>query len=287
MIFLIKILAKKCTKLNCNKSNSYFFPFLAQLHKTIITVILKIPLCCIFDIIAGVNYALGAALVMEGVMSAVYHVCPTTISFQFDTTFMYLIAILIYIKMYQNRHPDISLNASTAFLILGLALILEAFSIYFSTATFWVIFCLIYMLSLVCLISNAYQLNTVRRGEGGGGKKGSTIIRVAKLLASETLKAGRKLLGRKVPKVRNLLVFMAVTFLLNVAMCIFFAVKAGVGGGEGASNYLLMMFMANMGIYVLYYIVMKKISNEQLCSQAKLYLGKSLCKLSNLLTDPV
>ena len=227
----------------------------------------------------GIFYTMGGALAMEGLMSASYHVCPTTISFQFDTTFMYLIAILIYIKMYQNRHPDISLNASTAFLILGVALILEAFSIYFSTATFWVIFCLIYMFSLVCLVSNAYELNTVRRGEGGGGKKGSTIIRVAKLLASETLKAGRKLFGRKVPKVRNLLVFIAITCLLNIAMCIFFAVKAGVGSGEGASNYLLMMFMVNMGIYVLYYIVMKKISSEQLCKQAKLYLGKNHCKL--------
>ena len=227
----------------------------------------------------GIFYTMGGALAMEGLMSASYHVCPTTISFQFDTTFMYLIAILIYIKIYQNRHPDISLNASTAFLILGVALILEAFSIYFSTATFWVIFCLIYMFSLVCLVSNAYELNTVRRGEGGGGKKGSTIIRVAKLLASETLKAGRKIFGRKVPKVRNLLVFIAVTCLLNIAMCIFFAVKAGVGSGENASNYLLMMFMANMGIYVLYYIVMKKISNEQLCKQAKLYLGKNNCKL--------
>ena len=33
-------------------------------------------------------YAMGLALIMEGIMSACYHVCPTNITFQFDTTFM-------------------------------------------------------------------------------------------------------------------------------------------------------------------------------------------------------
>ena len=36
----------------------------------------------------GLYYAMGVALMMEGVMSACYHVCPTNVTFQFDTTFM-------------------------------------------------------------------------------------------------------------------------------------------------------------------------------------------------------
>ena len=48
-------------------------------------------------------YAMGLALVMQGVMSACYHVCPTEITFQFDTTFMYLIAILMLMKLYQVK----------------------------------------------------------------------------------------------------------------------------------------------------------------------------------------
>merc|ERR1711892_642451 len=43
----------------------------------------------------GIYYALGGALVMEGFMSVAFHICPSKSSFQFDTTFMYLIAILI------------------------------------------------------------------------------------------------------------------------------------------------------------------------------------------------
>ena len=34
-------------------------------------------------------------------MSSSYHVCPTNVTFQFDTTFMYLLAVLMFMKLYQ------------------------------------------------------------------------------------------------------------------------------------------------------------------------------------------
>ena len=86
-------------------------------------------------------YALGLALFMEGVMSSCYHVCPTNITFQFDTTFMYLIAILMFMKLYQIRHSDISANAVGVFFGLGVALFLETISIYYSGPIFWILFC--------------------------------------------------------------------------------------------------------------------------------------------------
>ena len=220
-----------------------------------------IPLQC------GIYYSMGGALAMEGVMSASYHICPTTISFQFDTTYMYLIAILIYTKLYQNRHPDIAAGSVQSYLVLGAALVLEALSLYFSSGIFWVIFCFIYMTGLVFFVANMYQLNTERH------RKGFLFFRVAGLLGTETLMAARKVKGREVPKVRPLLVFLAMTCLTNIAMCIFFAVKA-TGTEQGASNYLLVMFMANMFLYLCYYIRMKYHSNESLCFQAKVYLGE-------------
>jgi len=74
---------------------------------------------------SGVYYAMGSSLVMEGVMSSCYHVCPATVTFQFDTTYMYLIAILMFIKLYQARHPDVSCSAFKAYMGLGVALVLE------------------------------------------------------------------------------------------------------------------------------------------------------------------
>jgi len=76
-------------------------------------------------------------------MSASYHVCPTNITFQFDTTFMYLIAVLMFIKLYQIRHPDVSANAIGVFFGLGVALFLETFSIYYNGPGFWALFCFV------------------------------------------------------------------------------------------------------------------------------------------------
>ena len=66
----------------------------------------------------GIFYALGAALmfegkkmtistiyiritltIFEGILSACYHVCPTETNFQFDTTFMYCISVLVFLKV--------------------------------------------------------------------------------------------------------------------------------------------------------------------------------------------
>ena len=219
---------------------------------------------------SGIYYTMGAALAMEGVMSACYHICPTTISFQFDTTFMYLIAILIYSKLYQNRHPDVSANSIHVYLVLGAALILEAMSLYFSGPPFWTVFCLLYMLTVLFLVSNMYELHYSQKRDSG-----MILVRATKLLCKEMLYAIRRLRGREAPKIRPLLVFLAITSLFNIGICVFFAINAAKNE-QGASNYLLLMFMANTAVYAIYYIAMKYISGEALCLQSKLYQGESL-----------
>ena len=53
---------------------------------------------------SGMFYAMGFALIMEGLMSGSYHICPNHSNFQFDTAFMYTIAILCMLKIYQFRY---------------------------------------------------------------------------------------------------------------------------------------------------------------------------------------
>jgi len=77
----------------------------------------------------GMFYAMGFALVMEGLMSGSYHICPNHSNFQFDTAFMYTIAILCMLKIYQFRHPDINAN--------GLFLISLLLKPYFSLHCLW------------------------------------------------------------------------------------------------------------------------------------------------------
>ncbi|KAJ8978861.1 hypothetical protein NQ317_009005 [Molorchus minor] len=73
----------------------------------------------------GLFYAMGVALIMEGVLSGSYHICPTQANFQFDSSFMYVMAVLCMIKLYQNRHPDINASAYVTFGVLAIAILLE------------------------------------------------------------------------------------------------------------------------------------------------------------------
>lgn len=90
---------------------------------------------------------MGIALIIEGLLSACYHICPSQSNYQFgnylkhyinqtwiliilwinfktflDTSFMYVMAVLCMIKLYQNRHPDINATAYTTFTVLGVAI---------------------------------------------------------------------------------------------------------------------------------------------------------------------
>ena len=65
---------------------------------------------------------MGTALMMEGLLSACYHVCPNYTNFQFDTSFMYMIAGLCMLKLYQKRHPDINASAYSAYACLAVVI---------------------------------------------------------------------------------------------------------------------------------------------------------------------
>ena len=77
----------------------------------------------------GIFYALGFGLISIGFLSMCYHVCPTNQNFQFDTTFMYVVAILLTLKIYQFRHPDETSYANKIFLGVTFILLLEIIGI--------------------------------------------------------------------------------------------------------------------------------------------------------------
>ena len=51
-------------------------------------------------------YSLGISLIFEGICSAIYHICPTKLNFQFDTTFMFIGGILMFITIYGKRNIE-------------------------------------------------------------------------------------------------------------------------------------------------------------------------------------
>ena len=229
--------------------------------------------------LTGVYYSMGAAMVMEGVMSACYHICPTTISFQYDTTFMYVIAILIYVKLYQNRHPDSSASSVKAYLVLGYAVAAEALSIYLgSSPAFWIIFCTFYFVAVILVAVNIYSLDSGRRADvkDRGEKPKSWLdkifcLRVIRLFFEE-LREDKN--DGCCSTTRPLLGFISLLCIGNIGFCLYLAMVGLSTKYITASTYILYLFMGNMFIYLAYYIAMKYRQKEWLEWRPKLYLGK-------------
>ncbi|KAI6646003.1 SID1 transmembrane family member 2 isoform X2 [Oopsacas minuta] len=69
----------------------------------------------------GLYYSLALALFFEGIMSCVYHLCPSLTNYQFDTTFMYIIATMLFIRLYKNRNPEATIYPFAIFVMLSIA----------------------------------------------------------------------------------------------------------------------------------------------------------------------
>ena len=179
---------------------------------------------------------------------------------------------------------------------LGAAIALEAISNYFgNSAFFWAIFCIIYILSMVCVVANIYKLDSKERmrKEKKHWLDSILFFRVYRLLIEETWKSvfccpypcpidsddedqDQNRTTDTTPKSkrrRPLLVFISLTCIVNIGLCVFFAWQASTGYVT-ASNYILYLFMINMFIYLFYYQYMKYKSGEWIEWRPKLYLGK-------------
>ena len=63
----------------------------------------------------GIYYSISFAMFFEGFLSSIYHLCPTLTNLQFDTTFIYIMLTLLFVKYYKNRHPDSNFRPFSVF----------------------------------------------------------------------------------------------------------------------------------------------------------------------------
>ncbi|KAG8224444.1 hypothetical protein J437_LFUL001397, partial [Ladona fulva] len=118
----------------------------------------------------GLFYAMGAALILEGILSASYHVCPNHSNFQFDTSFMYVISVLCMVKIYQNRHPDINARAYATFTALAGVIFISMWGVIGPSVYFWigatalhVIICLLMSAQIYYMKRWTIELRAIRR----------------------------------------------------------------------------------------------------------------------------
>jgi cbb3-type cytochrome oxidase subunit 3 len=186
----------------------------------------------------GIFYALGGALILEGALSAIYHICPTSSNFQFDTTFMYLIAVLVFLKLYQFRHADIVLTAQLVFLLIGIALSLETIGYFTSHPAFWFVFIVIYILFMLVFVLKIYlDEKSFKKMKERICKKGSICCSTEDTVDFCSLKPWPCIF----------------VIILNIFVAIFFAYRRV----PGVSRYLLIILMGNMFLYEVWYICNK------------------------------
>ncbi|KAL4678189.1 hypothetical protein H8959_020863 [Pygathrix nigripes] len=196
----------------------------------------------------GLFYAMGIALMMEGVLSACYHVCPNYSNFQFDTSFMYMIAGLCMLKLYQTRHPDINASAYSAYASFAVVIMVTVLGVVFgkNDVWFWVIFSAIHVLASLALSTQIYYMGRFKIDLG-------IFRRAAMVFYTDCIQQCSR------PLYMDRMVLLVVGNLVNWS----FAVFGLIHRPRDFASYMLGIFICNLLLYLAFYIIMKLRSSEK------------------------
>ncbi|NWQ98291.1 SIDT2 protein, partial [Burhinus bistriatus] len=225
----------------------------------------------------GLFYAMGTALMMEGLLSACYHVCPNYTNFQFDTSFMYMIAGLCMLKLYQKRHPDINASAYSAYACLALVIFFSVVGVVFGkgNTAFWIVFSVIHIVATLLLSTQLYYMGRWKLGEPGGttasgagrGWRGSPpgttsplptdsgiLRRILHVLYTDCV---RQCSG---PMYVDRMVLLVMGNIINWSL----AAYGLIVRPNDFASYLLAIGICNLLLYFAFYIIMKLRSGERI-----------------------
>ncbi|GAB1859726.1 SID1 transmembrane family member 1 [Camponotus japonicus] len=210
----------------------------------------------------GLFYAMGTALIMEGILSASYHVCPSRSNFQFDTSFMYIIAVLCMLKIYQNRHPDINARAPVTFGILALIIFIGLIGVLNGSTYFWVIFSILHLFICFILTVQIYYMGRCKFNRG-------VFNRVIQTFKHDA-RCGIWHLLRLLYPARFIMLVLA--NLCNVGLAVF----GNMYHEENFATFLLAILMSNLILYTFFYIVMKLCHRERILLTPGMYIFLSM-----------
>uniref|UniRef100_A0A665TWR5 SID1 transmembrane family, member 2 n=1 Tax=Echeneis naucrates TaxID=173247 RepID=A0A665TWR5_ECHNA len=197
----------------------------------------------------GLFYAMGTALMMEGLLSACYHVCPNYTNFQFDTSFMYMIAGLCMLKLYQKRHPDINASAYTAYACLAAVIFFSVLGVVFGkgNTVFWIIFSVIHILATLLLSTQLYYMGRWRLDSG-------VLRRMVYIIYTDSI---RQCSG---PMYIDRMVLLVMGNIVNWSLAAYGLIERP----NDFASYLLAIAICNLLLYFAFYIIMKLRSGERI-----------------------
>ncbi|KAM5281886.1 SID1 transmembrane family member 1 isoform 4-T4 [Ctenodactylus gundi] len=201
----------------------------------------------------GLFYAMGIALMMEGVLSACYHICPNYSNFQFDTSFMYMIAGLCMLKLYQTRHPDINASAYSAYASFAVVIMLTVLGVVFgkNDVWFWIIFSAIHILASLALSTQIYYMGRFKIDVSDTDL--GIFRRAAMVFYTDCIQQCSR------PLYMDRMVLLIVGNLVNWS----FALFGLISRPRDFASYVLGIFICNLLLYLAFYIIMKLRSSEK------------------------
>lgn len=197
----------------------------------------------------GLFYAMGTALMMEGLLSACYHVCPNYTNFQFDTSFMYMIAGLCMLKLYQKRHPDINASAYSAYACLAIVIFFSVIGVVFGKGNmmFWIFFSIIHIIATLLLSTQLYYMGRWKFDSG-------IPRRIVHVLYTDCI---RQCSG---PMYVDRMVLLVMGNIINWSL----AAYGLIVQPNDFASYLLAIGICNLLLYFAFYIIMKLRSGERI-----------------------
>ncbi|RXG72319.1 SID1 transmembrane family member 1 [Armadillidium vulgare] len=200
---------------------------------------------------------MGGALIMEGLLSACYHICPNHSNFQFDTAFMYVIAVLCMLKIYQTRHPDVNASANGTYLVLAFSVLLGVIGVLSGTIYFWVLFAIIHIITCSLLSGHIYYMGRLK-----------VDVVFFKQIPDKVKRALRLWKTTFRPMYLDRMVLLLIANAANWSLAIFGVITTP----KDFASYLLVIFLTNLLLYTGFYIIMKLRHGEKILLQPLIYL---------------
>ncbi|XP_063841509.1 SID1 transmembrane family member 1-like [Scylla paramamosain] len=199
----------------------------------------------------GLFVSLGYGLIMQGVMSALYHTCPNSVTIKFDMMFMYVMMVVAVVTIWGLRHGDVTHHVYPTVITVGLALLVAEARMWLRREWFWGLLSTVYV---ILLLSNAVLMSTY----------GIWSFSLSKLWhvwsawkpVAEKLKnvMGEQDTSSQPMQVARVLVGVG----SNIGLIVY-----GNLGDPDVYNFILIVCLVNMGLYFANYVMMKKLSFEE------------------------
>ncbi|EGC34369.1 hypothetical protein DICPUDRAFT_79858 [Dictyostelium purpureum] len=188
-------------------------------------------------------YCLGLAITFEGVFSGLYHVCPSRLNFQFDTTYMLIGSGLLFFTLHQKRHATLTAGAFKAFSFFSLFVFLEVISLSkINVYAFWIIFTVVF--GYVSVVGSSYLLAHKRMELNSSF--GYLVKSLKRILHPSTIEDKSRFF--------SILFANVLSWVIVVAFGVYSIIHSV---SNNFSNLILGIMVLNFLIYLAYYIAMK------------------------------